>query len=202
MYGFCSNCGTPRSEVFAFCAKCGIKFQGVVDEPQSVVDSPKGISETDSAIEQAAGSRPLSFKLIAGISVVLIILGILISVIAKKDLGDSSSMAGESASEYYVFSAKEAIKFWDKSLGVSLNQKDKFSKIIFPSLNENPIFYSAPYYTLLIFPNAEALELDRTNFESDVDFYGNGWITCSNVAVVFPVARQNELSKANDIFCK
>lgn len=202
MNRFCSNCGTPRAEAFAFCANCGSKFQAVVDEPQPEADSPKGISNTNSAIEQAAGSRSLSLKLIAGISVGLIILGSLISVIAKKESGDSNSVVVDSVSEYYVFSAKEAIKFWDKSLGVSLNQKDKFSKIIFPSLNENPIFYSAPYYTLLIFPTAEALELDRANFESDVDFYGNGWVTCSNVAVVFPVARQNELSKANDIFCK
>lgn len=202
MNRFCSNCGNSREETYAFCAKCGTKFQRILDEPKPATGDPLEIPKITSAIEQAAGSRSLSLKLIAWISVGLLILGFLISTISKKDSGNSSPVVDESVSEYYVFSANEAIKFWDKSLGVSLNQKDKFSKIIFPSLKADPIFYSAPYYTLLIFPTAEALELDKANFESDVDFYGNGWVACSNIAVVFPSSRQNELSKANEAFCK
>ena len=202
MNKFCSNCGTPRDEAFAFCGKCGVKLSMAADITPITKDSLIEQPNNTSAIEQAPGSRTLSFRLLAWISVGLLILGIVVSESAKRSPENSGKVASESVSEYYVFTAKEAIEFWNDSLGVRLNQKDKFSKIVFPSLREKPVFYSAPYYTLLIFPTAESLELDRVNFESDVDFYGNGWVTCSNVAVVFPIARQKELSGANDVFCK
>jgi hypothetical protein len=106
-------------------------------------------------------------------------------------------------SKYYIFTKQEAINFWDKKLGIDLNQSDKFVSGLFPSISGTYEIYSAPYIQLLIFPTAEALAEDQKNFEADVNSLSNrGWTSCSNVAVVSPLDRQAEFSKINDEFCK
>jgi hypothetical protein len=153
---------------------------------------------------EAVDSVSISSATILNILSVALGIGIVVAIALHANsnrLLPESEMSVNS-SEYYVFTSEEVLDFWNRNLGTQFSQEDRFIGSLFPSISEEAKLYSAPYLQLMFYPTAEALELDRMNFESDVESLGNGWVACSNVALVFPLSRQKELDRANDVFCK
>jgi hypothetical protein len=209
MTAFCANCGASRTEEYSFCSKCGTKQEKNIEVQEVNSTATKATSDTNSVIDMAVGTKPFNIKIAIYILGGLIGLGIILSGITHQGTQSTNSVESSQAtdpvvnSEYYIFTKQEAIRFWDKKLGIDLNQSDKFVGGLFPSISGTYEIYSAPYIQLLIFPTAEALAEDQTNLEADVNSFSNrGWSSCSNVVIVSPLDRQDEFSKINDEFCK
>ena len=204
---FCAKCGAEQSSQNSYCASCGTKIESLeqLDSKSGQVKIENQESRSDS--NQKKGMANYS-KIVTGVVAGLVVLGFITSHNSGRDSKEENSPAPVSTSasptsEFYIFSNKEAVDFWNRNLGINLNQKDRFVGSLFPSLTSKVEIFSAPYYQLLIFPTSEDLAQDQSNFESDVDSQPNrSWATCSNVAFVFPESQLDEITKINDEFCK
>ncbi len=115
----------------------------------------------------------------------------------------ASSMQTQYVSEWKIFSDSEAVKFWSDQLGSRFTQEDVFVKLLFPSLSDEVKIYSIPYIQLLIWPTTEWFEQEEKALNQDIYQAGDRstWVACSNVVIVFPNSRYNEIAGINDVFC-
>jgi len=93
---------------------------------------------------------------------------------------------------------KSVITFWNVKLNASFDQEDRFVKVLFPSLREVINIYSIPYYQLVFFSSEEALRNQKDLLSTDTEANGSGWVSCENVAVVFPNKYFDEFVEINE----
>jgi len=93
---------------------------------------------------------------------------------------------------------QSVIAFWNIKLDSSFDQEDRFVNALFPSLREKTSIYSIPYYQLIFFSSREALLNDKDLLSTDAKAMGSNWVSCENVAIVFPSKYFDEFDKANE----
>ncbi len=93
---------------------------------------------------------------------------------------------------------QSVITFWNEKLNSSFDQEDVFVKALFPSLKEVTDIYSIPYYQLVFFSSEEALLNQKDLLSTDTEANGSNWVSCGNVAVVFPNKYFDEFVEINE----
>jgi hypothetical protein len=93
---------------------------------------------------------------------------------------------------------QSVIRFWNKKLNVSFDQEDRFVKTLFPSLRDTINIHSIPNYQLIFFSSEEALVKELDSLSADTDVNGSSWVSCVNVAIVFPVYYFDEFKEILD----
>lgn len=115
----------------------------------------------------------------------------------------TTSRQNEYLSKWKVFTESEARDFWSYQLGEWFNQEDIFVKLLFPSISDEVKIFSIPYFQLLLWPTTEWFEQEEEALNQDLFQAGDrsNWVSCSNVVIVFPNSKYDEIEELNDVFC-
>ena len=97
----------------------------------------------------------------------------------------------------------DIVSTFSSNLGVSINQADALRGITFPDVSKAVDFWSAPYITILIYPDANSLKTDDSSFQKDYTGLNNerSWESCLNVIAVFPNNLQAKVDDAINTWC-
>jgi len=116
---------------------------------------------------------------------------------------DNTSSAPSGADYTTTIPTDEIVSTISAKLGVSINQDDPTRGITVPDISSEVDIWSAPYITLLIYPDANALTLDKDNFQSDADNLNGSrsWESCKNLIVINPPSKQSKIVSAMSNWC-
>jgi hypothetical protein len=116
---------------------------------------------------------------------------------------DNSSSAPSGADYTAKITTNEIISTFSSKLRLRINQDDPFRGITFPEVSTEVDVWSAPFITILIYPDSNSLKSDDANFQQDFTNLNNGraWESCSNVIVIFPNSMQDKIDSAVSTWC-
>lgn len=157
-------------------------------------------------------SKKYTIFIVAGL---LLAVGLLSTVIAngksssdstQNDSGVSSSgLSSDATSSTYTTSIPTSVVVdaFSSGLGVNISQNDPSRGITFPDVSNSVDIWSAPYVTLLLYPDADSLAADSSNFTQDYQNLNSSrnWQSCLNVIAVFPASMQNQVNNVFNTWC-
>ncbi len=155
---------------------------------------PNHDSETD---KNNSTSRLIQ---IAGVVVLLII--VIFGFISNSSSGNSRQTKSAISTSGSIPLSEIVMTFRD-SLGVDINQQDITRGITFTHLSKKVDFWSAPYVTLIIYPDANQLNSDHSNFQDDFNNWNSDrtWESCNNFIVVYPERLSGQVASAVSHWC-
>ncbi len=156
---------------------------------------PKQDTETD---KNNSSSRLIQ---VAGVIVVLII--VILGFVATSSSEDSSQTESTLSSSGSI-PTSEIVRTLKDSLGVDIDQRDFSRGITFTHLSKKVDFWSAPYVTLIIYPDANQMQADDSNFQDDFSTWNSDrtWESCDNFIVVYPERLSGQVANAISHWCK
>jgi hypothetical protein len=219
----CVICEAPQLESAKYCSECGAQLeQGAlvsqVAEAAEAAEVKQKVDVSESlSFFQRIRANPDRLAIGAGATAVILIL-ILAFVFSQQDSSsstemqasvDSSAAASENAtssSSGSLYTSKiptyEIVSTFSSKLGVQINQDDPSRGVTFPSVSKQIDIWSAPYVTLLIYPNSEKLKADDKNFQQDfTSLNTDSWESCLNVIAVYPTSMQSQIDSATNTWC-
>jgi len=194
---FCSVCGVVAPDTAKFCPACGAEIQ--ITKPES--------SNGENLIHEDLGNvaespRPRSHApLIWGGGTFLVILVLIIVVFAGG--GSNTDTTSNSSNNGSAIQTSDIVQNFSSNLGVSLNQNDAFRGITFPHISKDVDIWSAPYVTILIYPDAATEVSDSQNLQDDITNLNSDRTAevCQNFVVVFPSNLQDKVDMTVNLWC-
>ena len=97
----------------------------------------------------------------------------------------------------------EIVSTFSSNLGISINQADALRSVTFPDVSKAVDFWSAPYITILIYPNSNSLKADNSHFQGDYSGlnHDRSWESCLNVIAVFPNNLHAKVDSSINTWC-
>ena len=197
---FCLACGLVAPDAAKFCPACGAEIQ--ITKPES--------SNGENLIHEALGNvadspRPRSkAPLIWGVGTFLVVIVLIIAALSGGGSNTDNSSSTPSGVDYATaIPTDEIVSTISSKLGVSINQDDPTRGITFPDISPQADIWSAPYVTLVIYPDSDSLNADNANFQRDYNNLNSNrqWDSCLNVVAIFPSRMFNKIDKALSVWC-
>jgi hypothetical protein len=207
---FCLACGLVAPDAAKFCPACGAEIQ--ITKPES--------SNGENLIHEALGNvadspRPRSkAPLIWGVGTFLVVIVLIIAVLSgggsNTDTtggGSNTDTTSSNGSQYLTSqgqpSTSDLVSAFSSGLDLNINQEDVARGITFPSISKSVDVWSAPYFSLLIYPSADEQTADSTNFQSDYSSLNSSrsWESCQNFVVVFSPEMQSKVDSVVAKWC-
>jgi hypothetical protein len=223
----CVICEAPQLESAKYCSECGAQLEqgALVSQVAEAAEAAEAaevkqkvdVSESLSFFQRIR-ANPDRLAIGAGATAVILML-ILAFVFSQQDSSsstekqasvDSSAAASENAissSSGSLYTSMiptyEIVSTFSSKLGVQINQDDPSRGVTFPSVSKQIDVWSAPYVTLLIYPNSEKLKADDKNFQQDFTSLNTDstWESCLNVIAVYPTSMQSQIDSATNTWC-
>lgn len=201
----CPNCQIQYFGKESFCSKCG----NPVIKREILISS--GAFENSNQVHKVYGnsiSRRSRVKSIKSSNLVIAVIGLflVLGVVATLNYGANESVQSKKTEVGSPISESLAVDQFSQKLGFEINQKEIFSRLVFPNIAESVVFYSAQgkNFNLLIYPTAEALRLDSANFKTDFNnfFIGQEWESCENIVAVFSTNLRNAVNSTVGHWCE
>jgi len=214
----CSNCQASQLDSSRFCSVCGSQIEKVVAPAQEfpVFEVPKTVPTQDyKPAEKTMNLKPETV-IVCAVAILILVLGFILyksqlsSNSADSQVADSFTTNSDNsnsippASDYTSsIPTEEIVSTISSKLGVNINQDDPTRSITFPDISSEADVWSAPYITLIIYPDADALNSDKDNFQQDMDSLNGGrsWESCTNLVVINPPSKQSKIQSVLSNWC-
>ena len=214
----CSECGADLAPGQKFCAKCGIEIEwpttskeDTLTPDESTPDASGVFKMSDSNTYKRASrftSKQQIGAFIGGLLALLIILTLAMGSITNNGPQDSGNNSTSTSTQDSSMtsgqpSTSDLVSAFSSGLGLNINQEDVLRGITFPSISKSVDIWSAPYFSLLIYPSADEQTADSTNFQSDYSSLNasRSWESCQNFVAVFSPEMQSKVDSVVAKWC-
>ena len=214
----CSECGADLAPHQKFCAVCGIELEWPTAlredklAPEEIASIASGAFKMSNSNSYKSASRFISKQeivgVIGGVLALLIILTLAKGSITNngpQDSGNNSTSTSTQDSSIISGqpSTSDLVSAFSSGLDLNINQEDVIRGITFPSISKSVDVWSAPYFSLLIYPSADEQTADSTNFQSDYSSLNSSrsWESCQNFVVVFSPEMQSKVDSVVAKWC-
>jgi len=215
----CTKCQASQVDSAKYCSECGSQIEKVsmVSRESTISEAAENTSTTDYLATDKAINLKTSQLILGAAVILLLVLGFVLyrsqgpsistdsqtTTDSQVTTTDNSSSAPSGADYATTIPTDEIVSTVSSKLGVSINQDDPTRGITFPDISNETDVWSAPYITLLIYPDTDALKADDANFQQDFTNLNNGrtWESCKNVIVIYPPSKQPKIQSAMSTWC-
>jgi hypothetical protein len=208
------KCAHKNIEVMAsgtYCWDCVqyVNKKDLTQNDEHEIAGQFAVASSDYSKKATRYSRKQQLVAVAGgIVVLLIILAISKGSQNNSDIqsgGDSSVTATsqDSSTSSGQPSTSELVSAFSAGLGLSVNQSDVARGVTFPSISKSVDIWSAPYFSLLIYPSSGEQSSDAGNFQSDYSTLNSSrsWESCQNFVAVFSPEMQSKVDSVVSKWC-
>ena len=215
----CTKCQASQLDSAKYCSECGSQIEqvSVASQESTISEDIENAPRTDYlATDKAINLKPT--QIIFGAAAILILVigffvyrsqGPSISTDSQATTDspvtttDNSSSAPSGADYTTTIPTDEIVSTISSKLGVSINQDDHTRGITFPDISTETDVWSAPYITLLVYPDTDTLKADDANFQQDMNNLNSQytWESCKNVIVINPRSAQPKIQSAMTTWC-